>query len=444
MFNAINYESIKNVIVLLTTIITTGVAVIYFYQNFYAITGLLFKNKKYNKAKKLHNYGYIICAHDEEEVVGQLIDSINKQNYPKELMHVFVVADNCTDQTANIAKLHGATVFERFSEKKGKCYALDFAIHEIFDKYEELNIESFFIFDADNLVSKDFTLKMNDMYDSGIEVGCGFRNSKNYDDNWITAGSSMTFIREAELIHKSRARLNIGTYVSGTGFYVSKKILEKNGGWPFETLVEDIEFSLGCAMDKVKIGYCSDAEFFDEQPSTLKGVCNQRMRWCKGTHQCFYKYWLKLFVAIFKKRSIASFEMFAHVFPLPAISFMWTLFITIVMSIVAVIFKIPFNVYYQDCLSYIVNFYLIICGITTVQALIAYMHSYKRIKGNKVKIFFYTFTFAPFMALFLPLSSIALFKKVKWVKVPHTIGKTIDSLEEEQIKNVKQIEVKKA
>ena len=429
MFMQIDYETIKNIVLVITKVITIFIAVFYLYQYLYPFLGFILKNRKYKQALKYHNYGYIICAHDEQEVIGQLIDSINKQNYPNELMHVFVVADNCNDKTAEIAKLHGATVFERFSPKKGKCYALDFAIKEINNKYSDLNIEAFFIFDADNLVHKDFTKKMNDMYDSGIEVGCGFRNSKNYDDNWITAGSSMTFIREAELIHKTRARLHIGTYVSGTGFYVSKKVLEKTNGWPFETLVEDIEFSVFCAMNKITIGYCSDAEFFDEQPTTLKGVCNQRLRWCKGTHQCFYKYWYKLILAIFKNRSVASFEMLAHVSPIPAISFLWTIAASIILSVASFFYKIPFNVYYQDALSTIVNFYLLLIGVMTLQALIAYIHTYKRIRGNKLKIFFYNFTFAPFMALFLPLSSIALFKKVKWVKVPHTINKSIETLE---------------
>ena len=102
---------------------------IYLMQNIHLLVSLFTKHKTFKKAKTMHKYGYIICARNEEKVIGNLIDSIYNQDYPKELMKVFVVADNCTDETAKIARDHGAIVFERFDNvKKGKSYALDYVI----------------------------------------------------------------------------------------------------------------------------------------------------------------------------------------------------------------------------------------------------------------------------------------------------------------------------
>ena len=261
--------------------------VLYLTQNIFAIIGLFFKARKYKNASKLHNFGYLICAHDEEDVIANLIYSIKAQDYPKELMHIFVVCDNCKDHTKEIAMELGCYIIERNDLSKiGKCYALDYAIKEILAKYHHLNLEAFFVFDADNLVGKEYTMRMNDVFDAGYEVATSFRNSKNFKKNILTSGAGFTFLRECEIIHKGRNLCNVGTYISGTGFYVSMNILEQINGWPFETLIEDIEFSIYCANNNIKIGYHKDAIFYDEQPENFKDSYFQRLRWCSGTHQC--------------------------------------------------------------------------------------------------------------------------------------------------------------
>ena len=91
---------------------------------------------------------------------------------------------------------------------------------------------------------KKYTYEMNKLFDSGVKVATSLRDIKNYNDSWISAGQGMSFYREHLLIHHSRSRLNIGTYISGTGFFVSKEIIDKFGGWKFNTMIEDIEFSI--------------------------------------------------------------------------------------------------------------------------------------------------------------------------------------------------------
>ena len=140
-------------------------------------------------AKRLHKYAAVISARNESTVIGELIHSIKKQNYPAELLDVFVVADNCTDNTAAVARRAGAIVFERFNRKEvGKGYALDYAFQRIEKDYAAAGYEGYFIFDADNLLDANYVAEMNKAFDSGCRVITSYRNSKNYDSNWISAG----------------------------------------------------------------------------------------------------------------------------------------------------------------------------------------------------------------------------------------------------------------
>ena len=122
-----------------------------------------------------------------------------------------------------ITKEKGATVFIRNNKEQiGKSFALDFAVKEILK--EESDIEAYFIFDADNIVDVNFTKEMNKAFDAGKEVITGYRAPKNFNDSWLSAGSSYMYLRESRHIHHTRCRLNIGTYVSGTGAEVEAKL----------------------------------------------------------------------------------------------------------------------------------------------------------------------------------------------------------------------------
>src|SRR5690554_2607067 len=100
--------------------------VCYSYQLLYIVVPF-FKKNKANKNIKRHRFAVLIAARNEEAVISQLIESIHNQSYPSHLIETFVVADNCTDNTADAARKAGAVVWERFNRRKvGKGYALAF------------------------------------------------------------------------------------------------------------------------------------------------------------------------------------------------------------------------------------------------------------------------------------------------------------------------------
>ena len=203
-------------------------AACYCYQAVYAVVRLARKRRTY-QAEKLCRYGVLIAARNEQAVIGQLIDSIRGQDYPQDLLDIFVVADNCTDDTAQVARARGATVYERQNKYLvGKGYALHFLLGKIYESGKRY--DGFFVFDADNLLDPRFVTEMNKAFSSGHRVVTSYRNSKNFGDNWITAGYGLWFLRESEYLNCPRDYLGTSCAVSGTGFLFSEKLLEELGG----------------------------------------------------------------------------------------------------------------------------------------------------------------------------------------------------------------------
>ncbi len=161
--------------------------VCYTYQFIYILIALIKEPKKYTSDNR-NRYAVIISARNERDVIHNLIDSIKKQNYPAELIDTFVCADNCTDDTAMVARVAGAHVYERFNQVQvGKGYALQELLEHLEQDYPR-GFDGYFVFDADNILAPNYVEAMNRTFSDGHEIVTSFRNSKNYGDNWISAG----------------------------------------------------------------------------------------------------------------------------------------------------------------------------------------------------------------------------------------------------------------
>lgn len=272
-------------------------SVVVIHKSFYFIIGMFF-TRKFKPAKRKHKYAILIAARNEKYVIGNLLDSIHKQDYPKELLTVFVVADNCTDDTASIARSHGAICYERFDdEHKTKGYAIEYLFDRIEEDYGRMSFEGYFIFDADNLLKANYISKMNDAFDSGEKIITSYRNTKNFDENWIASTYALHWIRSIRTNHRARSVLRLATNIQGTGFLFTNEIVKD--GWHYTSLTEDRALTADAVAQGYRISYQDEAEFFDEQPVSLKVALRQRLRWSKGHLLAFVESGPYLFINIF-------------------------------------------------------------------------------------------------------------------------------------------------
>ncbi|MEG2557432.1 MAG: glycosyltransferase family 2 protein [Raoultibacter sp.] len=421
-FSQISFVDIFNFCVFL------AFSLCYIYQLYYVLVVLTRKPKQL-VAKKNHRFAAVISARNENAVISDLIHSIKVQNYPQELIDVFVVADNCTDNTAEVAREAGAIVFPRFNKKEvGKGYALDYCFSCIREHYSDAGYEAYFVFDADNVLDVNYFREMNATYDNGAKASTSYRNSKNYDSNWISAGYAVWFLREAKYLNQARLTLKTSCAVSGTGFFVSAELIERAGGWKWHLLTEDIEFSANTILQGERIAYCPTAILYDEQPITFKDSWNQRFRWAKGFYQVFGKYGGRLAKGVVtnpKGSRFACYDMLMTIAPgmlLTIVSITFNAIILVLgltgaMSTGVMVASSASSIFF--CLFNYTIFMFVFAVLTTFTE----WDNIHSTTGKKVR---YMFTFPLFMLTYIPIALVALVKKAKWKPIQHSITVNVE------------------
>lgn len=287
------------------------VTIFWLYQLLISVCSLVKLKDKPLKVKKDHRFMAIIPAHNEEAVVGNLIESLKNQNYNKDLYDIYVIADNCTDRTAQVAREAGAIVYERFDpDKKTKGYALDWFLQQKIK--ENAPYDALCVFDADNIVDKDFIKNMNKKLCQGEDVVQGYRDIKNPTDSWITAGYALFYWTMHRFYHLARYNIGLSPLLNGTGFMVRFDVI-KPEGWKTVTLTEDIEFSLQRIIKGKKLGWATDAIVYDEQPVGFKQSWSQRSRWTVGHIQCIKEYTKQLGIAIKENKTMMNLDGFLYI-----------------------------------------------------------------------------------------------------------------------------------
>ncbi|ACL18245.1 cellulose synthase/poly-beta-1,6-N-acetylglucosamine synthase-like glycosyltransferase [Desulfitobacterium sp. LBE] len=270
------------------------------------------------------SFALVVAAHNEEAVIGPLVDNLLNLDYPKELYDVFVVADNCTDKTALIAKNAGALVHQRFNnEKRGKGYALEWMFHRLFKL--ERHYDAVIIFDADNLVNETFLVEMNSKLCQGHQIVQCYLDSKNPYDTWVTNTFSITFWLSNRLLQLARYNTGfLNNVLGGTGMCISTKVL-KDLGWGATSLTEDLEFTMKALISGIKTTWAHDAIVYDEKPLTFIQAWNQRKRWAQGQVDVAGRYFFPLIYKAFKERKLMYFDAAVHLFQ-PALVMIATFF----------------------------------------------------------------------------------------------------------------------
>lgn len=416
--------SYLNTVNLVFTVIFGILALMTMHFVVFGIIGL-FAKKKYPKAKVQHKYGVIIPARNEEAVIGNLIQSVYKNNYPQEKLQVFVIAHNCTDNTAKIARELGATVYEY--ENKEECtmgYAFRYLFDRIREDYGVKNYDGFFLFNADNILSADYFEKMNDAFDAtgGEKIITSFRNSKNFGTNVMSGLYGLYFTIGCRFESRGRTAVGCSTRVQGTGYVINSKLVEN--GWKYVTLTEDWEFSADRVIQGSKIEFCDDAVFYDEQPTTFKIMWRQRLRWSRGHLLVCITRFKDLIKSLFSRKKHKNkgsvYDMFINCMPVCAIVTAIGA-LQMIAYLLSPLFGVPLVDAVMKCLTTLGFSLASFCVTNFFAAIITFIAERKRITGvsfgHKVLI---TLLWPLFVLIQFPIDIIAIFKKnLGWKPIPH-------------------------
>lgn len=395
-----------------------------FYQAVFAIVRLSGKRRRF-QTRKLCRYAVLIAARNEQAVIGQLLDSIRGQEYPAELIDTYVVADNCTDSTAQVAASHGAMVYQRQNKAQvGKGFALAFLLGKLQEEHGEKRYDGYFVFDADNLLDPHYIAEMNKVFSSGHRVVTGYRNTKNFEDNWITAGYGLWFLRESEYLNRPRDTLNIGCAVSGTGFLFADSILKEQGGWDWFCLTEDLEFTAEMVIRGEKIAYCGDAVLYDEQPSSFKQSLRQRSRWIKGYFQVIAEHGGDLLHTLTATGRFACYDMLMNTIPAAVLTVLSFLVNTVMFFVGMVSARHEMGLFAFSVISALVNSY----SVLFLMGLMPLVTERKRIRCSRRKRVLYAFTFPLFVFTFGIAMLLAVFGNVEWKPIRHSVAVSIGDL----------------
>lgn len=394
------------------------------YQAVYCFVRLMGRRKT-GEARKMCRYGVLICARNESAVIGQLLDSVMAQTYPRERMEVFVVADNCTDNTAQTAREHGATVYERQNKLQvGKGYALRFLLGRINEERGLDSFDGFFVFDADNLLDPHYVEEMNRVFSAGAKAVTGYRNTKNFGDNWITAGYGLWFLRESEYMNRPRDMLGVSCAVSGTGFLFDPKLLDGDGGWEYFLLTEDLEFTADLIARGEKIHYCGTAILYDEQPRSFRQSIIQRSRWVKGYLQVVAKHGGGLLRTLVSTGSFACYDTLMTTIPACVLT-ICSFAVNTGMFVLGMLgARDEMGLFFQSVCSALVNSYLLMF----VMGLLPLITEWEKIYCSSAKKIRYAFTYPFFVFSFGLAMILAVFGNIEWKPIKHTVAVSIGDM----------------
>ena len=399
------------------------VTIYWLYQLVVSLCSLVKLKDKPIIEDKQNRFMAIIPAHNEEKVVGNLIASLKRQNYPKELYDIYVIADNCTDNTAKVAKEAGAIVYERFDEEhKTKGYALNWFLKQKIE--ENAPYDAFCIFDADNIVDENFIKNMNKKLCQGEEVVQGYRDIKNPTDSWITAGYAIFYWTMNRFYHLARYNLGLSPLINGTGFMVKFDII-KPTGWDTNTLTEDIEFSLKTIISGKKLGWATDAIVYDEQPVGFKQSWSQRSRWTVGHIQCLKEYTIPLAVAVKEHKTLMNFDGLLYMIgSIPM--FVLTIILLILNFVMYFSNGMSTLDLFINCLRYLLPTFL----LPIITAIMIMILDKKPIRPMIKGLALYPL----FLGSWLLINFKCLFKKqTKWEKIEHVRDIKIAEVKEEEV-----------
>ena len=365
------------------------------------------KPKKYNNKKR---YCILIPARYESKVINNLLLSITKQTTKINPKDIYIIVESIKDKTVDIAKQYNMNIILRENlSLKRKGYALNDAVTYILKK--QIHYDAYFIFDADNILDKDFIKNMEKSINEGYDIGIGYRNTKN-SNTLVSASSALTFSMINTMLNERKNKYHNNLTISGTGYYIKGSIIEEWNSFPFHSLTEDYELTLYAILNNLTTTYNKKAIFYDEQPDNFNVSLKQRTRWVKGYFEVRKKYINKISKSETKNDPNFASKVNAFLGVTP--------YIYIIIGLLIILVNILITKGITTFLCYLTIFLLLIylvLSIFTIIMLKKEKNSLNISKSMKIKVIFYNPIFM-FSYIICLLRTIFI-KDIKWDKIDH-------------------------
>ncbi len=319
--------------------VAIGISAITFLFQLVMILFFFLPEKHFKDSEDYGRVAIIICARNEKDVIEDTVkDLLDNQNYPKDKFDVYVVADNCTDNTAEIAEKAGAKVIPHFDSDPAHhraAYAIQYGLEKIIESGE---VYDFFIkFDADNHGNPDYIRQMNNAYRSGVQIARPFEASTNATQNTWTSVSAAYYIRDSRIASNFRENLHLDSMLTGAGMMVSYEIIKNiRGYWDALSTSDDSEFTIKRLLEKKRVHYVADAIVYEDQPSTMKDTWNRLARMGHGLHGVFWRKGWPLLGHFFVSGRWSNVDLFVQMLMIP-------------FTMVAFFWFVPYYVFYALC-----------------------------------------------------------------------------------------------
>ncbi len=360
-----------------------GLSIVFFWSTFIVLVGLIKPVHRHPRAERKFRFAVLICARNEESVIRLPVRSALMSRYPAESREVIVLADNCSDRTAERARDAGATVWEKTEPSAGKGDVLAWGIRRL---QERGGFDAIAVFDADNIVSDGWFEAMNDALNDGETVVTGRRQSSNARTNVISGWYTVYWSMMNELSNRVRTNLGLSGKLTGTGFAFLVSAMGRVAAVP----------AAGCA---------------DERPGTVQCMWRPLRRWAAGGWQVVRLYAFAWILALLEHPSIRLFDSFFAILTGMSVAFI------LLFNVVAFIVRVCLRATNPSAVTFFIGVFgfLFVMGWFTAWASVALSPQKRRPHARCIATF-------PIFSLILSAAVLyALIRPTRtWKPIPHT------------------------
>lgn len=390
---------IKLLLILLTSLLGIYLTIYSSCNIFLLLINAIIKNKVEKDSNKKNKFAIVIPAHNEELFIGRALESLQHQQYPSDCLKVHVIADNCKDNTYNIAVSYNVNVVERKSVDKGKGYALEYAIKNIIKE----DYDALLIMDADSIIGSDGLKNLNKhilKHDEIIQCNNAVANP---GDSWFSQLMDVSRTISNEIIEPAKEKLGLSSHLMGNGMCFDRKIIDRYG-WSAFTVGEDWEYYAKIINEGKRVAFAQHVHIYHQESTSLNQATSQRMRWSSGRFAILWKYGFDILFRGLLEKSPLKFEAsLPLILPNPSLA--------INLTVLGFFFSVIFSFLYQN--NFLFSWYtlLIISHLILFVAGIFYTR-------NKLRSFMSIFMVPLFLIWKMAIDIFSVFGggRKKWVR----------------------------